>query len=108
MRLRLFLFLQLLFAWPALLMAQRYMEDLGRGVVAVRQDSNKVFISWRLLATDAPGVAFDVYRTTVKGKAVKLNKQPLNGATHFTDASADLSKTNTWNVKVAGSGQTTA
>ena len=40
----------------------RYMEKLDRGLVAVQQSDGKVFLSWRLLASDPDGVAFNVYR----------------------------------------------
>lgn len=79
--------------------AQRNMEDLGRGVVAIAQPANKVFISWRLLSTDAENVTFNIYRVTDKSKPVKLNNKPLAGPTHYTDSLADLSKTNEWYVK---------
>src|SRR5690606_17693601 len=45
----------------ALLDQRREMEDLDRGVVAVTT-TDGVFVSWRLLATDAPGVSFLVFR----------------------------------------------
>ena len=32
--------------------AQRQMEKLGRGVVAVRNGSDSVFVSWRILGTE--------------------------------------------------------
>ena len=44
--------------------AQRQMEKLGRGVVAVNQGEGKVFVSWRLLGTEPDSIAFNVYRTT--------------------------------------------
>lgn len=79
--------------------AQRHMEDLGRGVVAIRQPANKVFVSWRILGTDPENISFNVYRSTAKNKALKLNSKPLTGPTHFTDSVADLSKDNEWFVK---------
>ena len=42
--------------------AQRQMEALGRGVVAIPQDGGKVFVGWRLLGTDPDDIAFNVYR----------------------------------------------
>ncbi|HET9502703.1 MAG TPA: T9SS type A sorting domain-containing protein [Hymenobacter sp.] len=71
--------LPLLLATPA--HAQRYVEKLGRSVVAMRTDANTVFVSWRLLGTDPAGLAFNVYRGTTK-----LNAAPLTGATNLTDA----------------------
>ena len=50
----------------------------------------RVFVSWRLLATDSPDVTFNVYRRTNDGPAVKLNERPLSGATHFVDSAATM------------------
>ena len=56
-------------------------ERLDRGVVAVRQDDGKVFISWRILKSDQKGEPFDVYRN-----GVKLNAEPLTqGGSFFVD-----------------------
>jgi rhamnogalacturonan endolyase len=44
--------------------AARVMERLGRGVVAVQEPDGKVFVSWRLLATDPSNIGFNVYRDT--------------------------------------------
>src|SRR5947209_9076664 len=40
--------------------AQRQMERLGRGVVAIPLDDGKVFVGWRLLGTDPDDIAFNV------------------------------------------------
>jgi rhamnogalacturonan endolyase len=61
--------------------AQRQLEYLSRGVVAVPLTNGGIFVSWRLLATDADDVAFDVYRGTQK-----LNSAPLREATSFIDS----------------------
>lgn len=37
-------------------------ERLDRGLVALRRDDGSVFLSWRLLADDAEGMAFAVFR----------------------------------------------
>lgn len=58
------------------------MERLGRGLVAVRVPGG-VFLSWRLLGTDPPGVAFDLCRD---GR--RLHQVPLTGATNFLDTDA--------------------
>ncbi|MBM3852659.1 MAG: hypothetical protein FJ399_05845, partial [Verrucomicrobia bacterium] len=42
--------------------ALRQMELLDRGVVAIHQPDGRVAVSWRLLATDPEGVAFNLYR----------------------------------------------
>jgi rhamnogalacturonan endolyase len=64
--------------------AQRQMENLDRGVVAVRNKEGNVFISWRLLGTERTDLAFNVYRSQ-QGKTTKLNKSPVNKTTHFID-----------------------
>lgn len=78
---------------------QRIMENLDRGVVAVRHAPDSVFVSWRLLATEPENVAFNVYRTTGKGRAVKLNRQPLTRGTNLTDTGADLTQNTAYTVK---------
>ncbi|MGO8055556.1 hypothetical protein, partial [Rhizobium leguminosarum] len=58
------------------------MEWLDRGVVAVRNNDGKVFVSWRLLGTDPANIAFNVYRANGNmkdgsDKTIKLNKAPV-------------------------------
>lgn len=79
--------------------AQRQMEKLGRGVVAVRQTENKIWIGWRLLGTDADNIAFNLYRSADGGKAIKLNPQPMTAATNWVDDKADLTKANGYFVR---------
>src|SRR5688572_4582259 len=81
------------FAQPSLL------ENLGRGVVAVRTTSTEVFVSWRLLGTDAPDTSFNVYRSTGGGVPVRLNGAPVSGATLHVDAGADLLQANAYFVR---------
>lgn len=57
----------------------KQIELLNRGAVAI-QTSGGVFVSWRLLATDAAGTAFNVYRGSTK-----LNSTPLTQL-NYTDA----------------------
>lgn len=80
------LFLVPLLAPPALQAARR-MENLNRGVVAVRKSSDQVFISWRVLGLDDPDTGFNLYRSTDGGTALKLNPVPLM-VTNFTDTKA--------------------
>jgi rhamnogalacturonan endolyase len=98
--------------------AQRQMEKLDRGVVAVHQPDGKVFVSWRLLATDPEGVAFNVYRTTTVreseraeaggafasrrdagGGTAKVNDEPVTGGTWLLDARATLARDTAYTVK---------
>ncbi|MEY2411089.1 MAG: rhamnogalacturonan endolyase [Verrucomicrobiota bacterium] len=65
--------------------AQRQLEKLGRGVVAIRLTNGNTFVSWRLLASDPHDVAFHIYRATNGGAPVRLNHDPLKEATCFLD-----------------------
>ncbi|WP_205499798.1 rhamnogalacturonan lyase [Rufibacter psychrotolerans] len=82
----LFLCLALLGAGPA--WAQRQMEYLDRGLVAVPKGADSVYVGWRMLGTDPDPIAFNVYRVVGKKKPVKLNKAPLLHSTNFVDAHA--------------------
>ena len=88
-----------LLALPFSSNAQRRMDKLGRGVVAVHQSAGNVFLSWRLLATDPEGIAFNVYRISGGGTEVKLNSTPLTQGTNFSNTGVDMTKSNTWFVK---------
>lgn len=74
------------------LYAQRYMEFLDRGLVAVRTSDNSAFLSWRLLATDDYGLAFDVYRQYADGEKVKINATPLTLGTNIEDKEVDFTQ----------------
>ena len=94
----------------------RYMEKLDRGVVAVQQSDGKVFVSWRLLASDPADVGFNVYRETAPpavgtadfgpfaarqdapGATVKINPAPLTQGTWFLDGSARLDRATSYSV----------
>lgn len=79
--------------------AARPMENLGRGVVAVRANASSVLVSWRLLGLDPPGIAFNVYRSTNGAAAVRLNASPLVDGTNFLDSTADLAQSNAYHVR---------
>ncbi len=68
--------------------AQRQMENLTRGVVAVKQPGG-VYVGWRLFGTDPEGIAFNVYRVTDGGAPSRINAAPLTGATNTLDRDAD-------------------
>jgi len=61
--------------------AARQLENLDRGVVAVKVASG-VFVSWRVLGTEASTVGFNLYRD-----GTKLNASVITGATNYSDAS---------------------
>jgi rhamnogalacturonan endolyase len=68
--------------------AQRQMENLSRGVAAVKQPGG-VYAGWRLFGTDPGTIAFNLYRVTSGGTPVKVNETPITGATNYVDRSAD-------------------
>ncbi len=85
--------------------AQRQMEYLNRGVVAVPDGKGNIFVSWRLLVTDDDKVCFNVYRSANNEKAVKLNKAPVDAVTHFIDEKIDSTKACTYFVTPLAKGK---
>ena len=137
--------------------AQRMMENLGRGVVAIHQPDGKVAVSWRLLGVDPDDIAFNLYRKSeplsgrggpgagfgeggrgappnnpatpatapssvqtqtpgrgqgrsgggggrggfggAPGAPVKLNREPITGATFFVDETANLASKTSYFVR---------
>ena len=79
--------------------AQRQMENSGRGLVGDCQADHKVWTGGRLLGTDPDAIAFNLYRATEGGKAVKLNAQPIANVTNFVDEKADLTEANAYFVR---------
>jgi rhamnogalacturonan endolyase len=78
---------------------RRLMENLGRGVVAIRQADGQVWVGWRLLGTDPDATAFNVYRATDGAAPVRLNRDPLTGPTAWVDAKADLERSHVYSVR---------
>ncbi len=64
------------------------MEDLGRGVVAMRTSSTQTYVGWRLLADDPETVGFNLYRSVDGAVAVKVNSSPLTATTDYRDTPA--------------------
>ncbi|HYO09279.1 MAG TPA: hypothetical protein VER17_09925 [Tepidisphaeraceae bacterium] len=77
----------------------RIMENLDRGVVAVRISSSSAFVSWRLLGLDPAGIGFNLYRTTNGGAATKLNGSVLTAGTNYTDTGASSGSTQVYYVR---------
>jgi rhamnogalacturonan endolyase len=63
------------------LRAQSQMENLDRGVVAVRTSSSQVYVGWRQLGTEAYTVGYNVYRG-----GTKLNASPITTSTNYVDS----------------------
>lgn len=78
----------------------RQLERLDRGVTAVPAIGGGILVSWRMLATDANTVAFNVYRD-----GTLLNAAPISDATNFRDAAGSAGSTYSVKVVVAGQEQ---
>ena len=61
------------------------MENLGRGVVAVRtgKDGKDIWVSWRYRSIDPTNICFNVYRD-----GEKVNSEPIANVTWFIDKDA--------------------
>ncbi|CAM5253452.1 rhamnogalacturonan endolyase family protein [Streptomyces aurantiogriseus] len=92
-------------AGDAAVQAGRVMENLSRGVVAVRSSATQVLVSWRLLGLDPEGIGFNVYRSTGGGAYAKLNSGVLTGGTNYVDSTADLTRSNSYRVAPVVGGQ---
>jgi autotransporter-associated beta strand protein len=84
--------------------AQRIVQDIDRGVVAIRTGTPKAFVSWRLFATEPSNTGFNLYRSADGGTAVKLNTAVLTAGTNFTDATANFTVSNEYFVKAVLNG----
>ncbi len=83
----------------------RQMENLGRGVVALKQSDSKIFVSWRLLGTEPADLAFNLYRIADGAAPALLNPRPLTGATHFLDTTFDPARSNAYVVRAILAGR---
>ena len=80
-------------------MAQRQMENLDRGVIAIRKANDSVYIGWRMLGTEPDEIAFNIYRQSGTAKPVKLNKTPVTESTNFEDGKLNFTTDNSYFVK---------
>lgn len=81
------------------------MENLNRGVVAVRVPGDSVYIGWRMLGTEPDDIAFNVYYQKGKEKPLKLNNKPITESTNFQKGNVDLTSPNTYFVKAVIKGK---
>lgn len=72
--------------------AQRQMENLTRGIVAVKQDDNSVYVGWRLFGTEPESIAFNLYRIVDGGSPVKVNAAPIADATNYVDRGVSVDR----------------
>lgn len=59
--------------------AQRRMENLDRGLLAVKVDDG-IYVNWRITGQEWYNVSYNLYRD-----GVKLNVEPIKGASNFID-----------------------
>ncbi|TDZ30002.1 Rhamnogalacturonan endolyase YesW [Colletotrichum spinosum] len=78
--------------------AARPLENLGRGVVAVRSSERDILVTWRLLGLDPSDIGFNVYRDT-GGSPEKLNDGVLTRGTNFLDTTAAADEVKTYFVR---------
>jgi len=81
------------------LFAQRQMEKLDRGLIAMRNGVDSVYVGWRLLGTEPDDLAFNLYRTTGDKEAIKLNATPLTEGTNYIDTKVDFKFSQTYFIK---------
>jgi len=79
--------------------AQRYMEKLDRGVVAINQGDGKVYVGWRMLGTDPNDIAFNLYCSTACGDPLKLNNESIIQSTNFVDTGVNLKQSNSYFIR---------
>ena len=65
--------------------SERVRESLDRGLVAVAAEDGSVHLSWRLLDTDVPAIAFNLYRSVGPAPETRLNSSPIRATTDFVD-----------------------
>jgi rhamnogalacturonan endolyase len=83
-----------------LAMATRNMENLDRGLVAVKV-SNGIFLSWRVLGTDAASTTFNLYRD-----GTRIASFAAGVGTNYVDASGTTTSKYTVRAVVNGTEQT--
>ncbi len=86
--------------------AQRQMEKLDRGLIAINKGRELgVFLSWRLLGTEPFDLGFNIYRQVGNAAPQKLNEQPLLAGTNFIDRNANLEDATAYFVRAVQAGR---
>ncbi len=93
------LFTFLFTAGPHYLTAQKQMEKLGRGIVALNAGSNKIYVGWRFLGNDPSGLAFNLYKSEGAAAFSKVNTSPMLIRTDTVIPNCNLSVLNRFYVK---------
>jgi len=84
---------------------RRLTERLDRGLVAMPVEGGGVYLGWRLLADDAKGIGFNVYRATAGGAPIRLNRELIVKTTDFVDPSRPENAEIGYFVRAVGNGQ---
>src|SRR5580765_850720 len=87
-------------------LAQRQLEKLGRGVVAMRTGTSTVYVGWLLLGTDPPDTKFNLYRVT--SGVTNLLVAGITNSCNFVDTGASQSLAQAWFVQPILNGATQA
>ncbi|MEK7951406.1 autotransporter-associated beta strand repeat-containing protein [Luteolibacter sp. Y139] len=67
------------------LCAQMHMENLNRGVVAIRTSSTQAYVGWRFLGLDPDTTTFHVFRSIGGAAVVQLTTTPISNTTDYRD-----------------------
>lgn len=94
-----------LFSGGSVIKAQRQMENLDRGVIAVRKSNDSVYIGWRMLGTEPDDIAFNIYHQTGKEKAIRINKTPVTESTNYVEGNVNFQSDNTYYVRALLNGR---
>jgi len=78
---------------------KRIEEKLNRGVAAMPTKDGRVYLGWRLLKSDAQGIAFNVYRSVGDEAPAKLNKESVVVTTDFIDEQSALGRESAYWVR---------
>jgi len=80
----------------------RVTEVLDRGLVALPAGPGRVYLGWRLLASDPPSTAFDVLRGEPGGQPKPINPTPMRATTDFVDQTAQAGVEYEYTVRPVG------
>jgi rhamnogalacturonan endolyase len=82
--------------------ATRIEETLDRGLDAQPVGAARVYVSWRLLKSDAANAGFDVYRQAEGAAPVKITARPVTATTDYLDTAAPTDRALTYWVQPTG------
>ncbi len=68
--------------------AQPQMENLSRGLVAIKNNDGNIYLSWRLLGDEVYNTAFNIYRN-----GTLITNEPVADKTNYVDTEGTLSDT---------------